>query len=112
MPTPLSQKSTTDDIRERFDADVERFSNLETGQVATIDAPLAMELITQAAIASTLSRQRTTPVTCSTKSCRISAASRIAAARTLAIRGTAGVPISTSDRACAMVRAAGCIRAQ
>lgn len=53
MTTPLQNKSTTDEIRERFDNDVERFSNLETGQSATIDAPLAMELITQAAIAST-----------------------------------------------------------
>ena len=49
--TPLAAKSTTDEIRARFDADVERFSNLDTGQSATIDAPLAMELITQAAAA-------------------------------------------------------------
>lgn len=44
-------KSTTDEIRERFDNDVERFSNLETGQSATIDAPLVMDLVTQAAAA-------------------------------------------------------------
>jgi len=49
----LTNKSTIDEIRERFDADVERFSNLETGQAATIDAPLSMELITEAAIAAT-----------------------------------------------------------
>lgn len=42
-------KSTVDQIRRRFDADVERFSNLETGQSATIDAPLVLELITRAA---------------------------------------------------------------
>jgi len=42
-------KSTVDQIRERFDKDVERFSNLETGQLSTIDAPLALELITNAA---------------------------------------------------------------
>jgi tRNA (cmo5U34)-methyltransferase len=42
-------KSTVDEIRQRFDADVERFSNLETGQSATVDAPLAMELVVQAA---------------------------------------------------------------
>ncbi|MFO0903587.1 MAG: class I SAM-dependent methyltransferase [Pirellulales bacterium] len=46
-------KSTVSQIRERFDADVERFSNLETGQSATIDAPLAMTLVAQAAAAST-----------------------------------------------------------
>jgi len=49
----LSEKSTLEDIKERFDNDVERFSNLETGQSATIDAPLAMELITQAAVTCT-----------------------------------------------------------
>ncbi|MFN8458835.1 MAG: class I SAM-dependent methyltransferase, partial [Anaerolineae bacterium] len=38
-------------IRRRFDADVERFSNLETGQSATVDAPLVLELITSAAAA-------------------------------------------------------------
>ena len=53
MTTPLQQKSSIQEIRERFDADVERFSVLETGQTATIDAPLAMELITRAALAST-----------------------------------------------------------
>ena len=53
MKIPLSQKSTTDEIRDRFDKDVDRFSSLETGQSSTIDAPLAMELITQAAIVAT-----------------------------------------------------------
>lgn len=53
MNTPLDQKSTIEEIRERFDHDVERFSNLDTGQQATIDAPLAMELITNAAISAT-----------------------------------------------------------
>src|SRR5207245_1094773 len=46
-------KSTVNEIRQRFDADVERFSNLETGQSATVDAPLAMTLIAQAAAATT-----------------------------------------------------------
>jgi tRNA (cmo5U34)-methyltransferase len=44
-------KSTTEQIRQRFDKDVERFSNLETGQSATIDAPLSLELVVQAAAA-------------------------------------------------------------
>ena len=47
------KKSTVDEIRQRFDADVERFSNLETGQSATIDAPLAMTLVAEAAAAVT-----------------------------------------------------------
>jgi tRNA (cmo5U34)-methyltransferase len=46
-------KSTVEQIRKRFDQDVERFSNLETGQSATIDAPLVLDLITQAAAAVT-----------------------------------------------------------
>ena len=42
-------KSSVDEIRQRFDNDVERFSNLETGQSSTVDAPLMMSLATQAA---------------------------------------------------------------
>ena len=53
MTTKLEQKSSIEDIRQRFDNDVDRFSNIETGQTATIDAPLTMELITQAAVQST-----------------------------------------------------------
>lgn len=45
----FKQKSTREEIRKRFDADVERFSNLETGQQTIIDAPLSLELITSAA---------------------------------------------------------------
>ncbi len=49
----MAQKSTVEEIRARFDDDVERFANLETGQTATIDAPLVLELITRAAAACT-----------------------------------------------------------
>lgn len=49
MPDPFPNKSTVDDIRARFDADVARFSNLETGQSATVDAAIAMSLVTEAA---------------------------------------------------------------
>lgn len=42
-------KSTPEQIRQRFDADVDRFSNLDTGQSATIDAPLSLALIAEAA---------------------------------------------------------------
>jgi tRNA (cmo5U34)-methyltransferase len=51
MPINLENKSTIDEIRQRFDTDVERFSNLDTGQQTTIDAPLSMELIVKAATA-------------------------------------------------------------
>jgi len=43
VKTPLEKKSTTKEIKERFDNDVARFSNLETGQQAIIDAPIMME---------------------------------------------------------------------
>ena len=47
MTTPLEKKSTIGEIRARFDGDVERFSRLETGQQATLDAPLVLELVAQ-----------------------------------------------------------------
>lgn len=43
------KKSTVEEIKERFDNDVERFSNLDTGQVSTIDAKISLELITESA---------------------------------------------------------------
>ena len=46
-------KATNDEIRSRFDNDVERFSNLETGQLTTLDASFTMELCTDAAKAVT-----------------------------------------------------------
>ena len=41
-------KSTLQEIEARFDADVERFSNLETGQATTLDAAFNMALMTDA----------------------------------------------------------------
>ncbi|MDA8141461.1 MAG: class I SAM-dependent methyltransferase, partial [Desulfobacteraceae bacterium] len=64
MSTPLEKKSTVAEIQARFDQDVERFSNLETGQTATMDAPLAMELITQAAFRATPKIQRVLDIGC------------------------------------------------
>ena len=64
MITPLEQKSSVNDIKKRFDNDVERFSNLETGQTATIDAPLVMELIAQAAVKSTANIQKVLDIGC------------------------------------------------
>lgn len=51
MTSDFKHKSSVADIQNRFDNDVDRFSNLETGQSATVDAPLAMALITRAAVA-------------------------------------------------------------
>src|SRR5438477_10544796 len=44
-------KSTPDQIRQRFDNDVERFSSLQTGQSAQIDSPLILDLISSSAAA-------------------------------------------------------------
>lgn len=41
------------EIRARFDGDVERFSNLATGQTATMDAAYCLELVAAAAVAAT-----------------------------------------------------------
>ncbi len=49
----MNEKSTVNEIRARFDADVERFSKRETGQTALIDAVLALDLIAGAALAAT-----------------------------------------------------------
>jgi tRNA (cmo5U34)-methyltransferase len=57
-------KSTVDEIRARFDNDVERFSNLETGQTATMDAPLALRLVAEAAASVTPHAQRLLDVGC------------------------------------------------
>jgi len=46
-------KSTVEEIRARFDAEVERFSKRETGQTALIDAVLALDLVADAALAVT-----------------------------------------------------------
>lgn len=58
------EKSTVEQIRERFDKEVERFSNLDTGQAATIDAPLAMDLICSAAAAVTPNAKAVLDVGC------------------------------------------------
>src|SRR5947209_10538922 len=49
MPRQLRDKSTVEEIRQRFDADVERFSKLETGQQAAMDAPLILDLVARSA---------------------------------------------------------------
>jgi tRNA (cmo5U34)-methyltransferase len=46
---PLAEKSSVEEIRTRFDHEVERFSQLETGQQAINDARLVLDLVAQAA---------------------------------------------------------------
>lgn len=57
-------KSTLAEIEKRFDSDVERFSNLETGQTSTIDAALVMDLITDAAVTTTPDINRVLDIGC------------------------------------------------
>jgi tRNA (cmo5U34)-methyltransferase len=64
VKTPLDNKSTIKEIEERFNNDVERFSNLETGQQAIIDAPLMMDLLAHAAAKTTPHAKRLLDVGC------------------------------------------------
>ena len=57
-------KSTVAEIRARFDADVERFSSLETGQEAAVGGLQAMGLIAEAAAAATPGARRLLDVGC------------------------------------------------
>lgn len=52
------RKLTPQQIRDRFDGEVERFANIETGQTATMDAPLVLRLIADAAAATTPGAKR------------------------------------------------------
>lgn len=57
-------KATTDEIRRKFDHDVDRFSDLEKGHEAVMDSPLVMELIASAAAAVTPGARRVLDVGC------------------------------------------------
>ena len=46
----VKQKSTPEAIRANFDQQVERFSNIDTGQTTAIDSPLCMELVARTAL--------------------------------------------------------------
>src|ERR1043165_325043 len=49
MPRQLHEKSTVEEIRQRFDVDVERFSKLETGQQAAMDAAVILDVVSRSA---------------------------------------------------------------
>ena len=57
-------KSSVEQIRQRFDLDVARFSNLESGHSATVDSPLALDLIARAAANSTPRAARVLDIGC------------------------------------------------
>jgi ubiquinone/menaquinone biosynthesis C-methylase UbiE len=58
------KKSTVEEIRQRFDNEVHRFENLQTGQTATIDAPLALELVAEAAATTNPQAKRLLDIGC------------------------------------------------
>ena len=60
----MPNKSTPEEIRARFDADVDRFSNLDTGQAATMDSQLVLDLVARAAAAATPDARRLLDVGC------------------------------------------------
>jgi len=64
VKTPLEKKSTIKEIKERFNNDVERFSNLETGQQAIIDAALMMDMLANAAAKTTPHAKRLLDIGC------------------------------------------------
>jgi tRNA (cmo5U34)-methyltransferase len=64
MTTPLDRKSSTDDIRKRFDNEVDRFSNLDTGQRSAIDARFMLDLVAEVAAACQPSARRVLDLGC------------------------------------------------
>jgi tRNA (cmo5U34)-methyltransferase len=64
VKTPLENKSTIKEIKERFDEDVERFSNLEIAQQTIMDAALMMDLLANAAAATTPHAKRLLDIGC------------------------------------------------
>jgi tRNA (cmo5U34)-methyltransferase len=60
----MPDKSTPEQIRARFDADVERFSNLDTGHAASMDAQLMLDLVVRAAAAATPGARHALDVGC------------------------------------------------
>jgi tRNA (cmo5U34)-methyltransferase len=60
----MNHKSALKEIEERFDNDVPRFSNLETGQLTTLDAKFNMELITEGIVRSNPNVKRVLDIGC------------------------------------------------
>jgi tRNA (cmo5U34)-methyltransferase len=49
VKSAVPEKSTVEQIRQRFDQEVDRFSNLEVGNTAQVDSVLSLDLIAEAA---------------------------------------------------------------
>lgn len=57
-------KSTVEEIRQRFDSEIDRYTNLETGQAAVVDSPLCLSLVAEAAAVTTPHAQEMLDVGC------------------------------------------------
>lgn len=57
-------KSTVEEIRRRFDSEIDRYTNLETGQAAVVDSPLCLSLVAEAASVTTPHAQEMLDVGC------------------------------------------------
>ncbi len=57
-------KSTVAEIRRRFDSEIDRYTNLETGQAAVFDSPLCLSLVAEAAAVTTPHAQDMLDVGC------------------------------------------------
>ena len=62
----MMNKSMVDEIRARFDSDIERFSDMQSGQAATIDSLLHMQLLPQAAASVTPHARTVLDIGCGT----------------------------------------------
>jgi tRNA (cmo5U34)-methyltransferase len=60
----LSRKMTADEIRTRYDGEVEYFSNLAMGQTTTMDAPINLALLAEAAAKCTPGARRILDIGC------------------------------------------------
>lgn len=45
----MEKKASVEEIKVRFDNDVDRFTNLQTGQVSVVDAPIMLDVVTEVA---------------------------------------------------------------
>lgn len=75
----MEQKSTLKEIEARFDQDVARFSNLETGQQTTLDATFNMELITDGIVATTPDLKKLLDIGCGAGNYPVKLLSKISA---------------------------------
>ncbi|MEM9997632.1 MAG: class I SAM-dependent methyltransferase [Bacteroidota bacterium] len=73
----MRAKSSVEEIRARFDHDVERFANLETGQTSTMDAALVLDLVSTTAAQATPSARRVLDIGCGAGNYSIKLAGRL-----------------------------------